>query len=639
MGLLSVCFAPLLSVSSTASTTSSEDGLLDEKFDRNRSPPTTRSSDNDTTRKLSALRAKLSETELDAYVIPTADSHSSEYVGECDKRRAWISGFNGSAGVAIVTRESAQLFTDSRYWTQAGKQLDKNWTLQKVGSDKVKTWDEWLLQLAKGARVGIDPSLLDYGTGKSLKAKLEKNSISLVFPPENLVDMVWSSRPPRSAHPVQLHPLKFTGRVAEDKLDDVRKYLATTYPDETTSYLITTLSPIAWLLNLRGGDVDFNPVFFSFVLVEQEGFRIWIQEAAVAKEVRHEIERLGGKIEQYEKAVDSLAKVEGKIVTDSKVNMAIAEAVGDDRLVIVKSPVETAQAIKNSTEIQGLRNAYLRDGAAWAHWAAWLEVEVSCRKVSEWEAAEKLTEFRERNEHYAGLAYDNISATGENAALPHYAPSPSNPVPISLKTPYLNDSGANYKDGTIDTTRTVHFGKPTKEQKRAFTRVLQGHIAIDRAVFPEGTTGAAIDVLARSPLWSEGMNYNHGTGHGVGSYLSVHETQVGISGSSLAYFNTPFVPGHVTSNEPAYYETGSYGIRLESVLGVREVSTRRDFGDKKWLGFERFTTVPIQTKMVDFSLLSKEETQWLKLHNESCRAKLGPLLNHDKRALKWLARQ
>ncbi|GAA5912693.1 aminopeptidase P family protein [Sporobolomyces salmoneus] len=639
MGLFSSCFTPLRSSSSSSSSYS-----IDEK-ESYRHTPTFPSNPTreDSSSKLAQLRAQLTENKLDAYVVPTADAHSSEYVGESDKRRAWLSSFNGSAGVAIVTHDAAHLFTDSRYWVQASKQLDDNWTLEKVGSDKVKNWDAWLLDLPEQSRVGIDPSVLDYGTGKSLRSKLSQNSISLVFPSDNLVDSIWSSRRPRSASRIELHPLKFSGKPASEKLTDLRTYLTSQHPspnDEPTSYLLTTLSPIAWLLNLRGKDVDFNPVFFSFVLVNSKaGFTVWVQEAAVTDEIRKEIEETGGKIAKYENVLEDLAKVEGKVVTDSKINMAIVEVLGEDRVEIVKSPVETAQAIKNSTEIQGLRYAYLRDGVAWAHWAAWLEEEVKKRAVTEWEAAEKLTEYREKNENYAGLAYENISATGENAALPHYAPSPSNPIPISLKAPYLNDSGANYKDGTIDTTRTVHFGKPTKEQKRAFTRVLQGHIAIDRVVFPEGTTGAAIDVLARSPLWSEGMNYNHGTGHGVGSYLSVHETQVGISGSSLAYFNTPFVPGHVTSNEPAYYEIGSYGIRIESVLGVKEVDTRRGFGDKRWLGFERFTTVPIQTKMVDYSLLSREEMTWLKQHNETCRRKLAPFVKHDKRAVKWLERQ
>ncbi|GAA5926131.1 uncharacterized protein JCM15063_000193 [Sporobolomyces koalae] len=637
MGLFTSCWP-----GSAPSSTTSFAELLHEK-DPEKGTTRLTVEAHDSTANLEHLRAN---------VIPTADAHNSEYVGECDKRRAWISGFNGSAGTAIVTLTEAHLFTDSRYWTQAQNQIDSNWTLHKVGeSDSVKNWDAWLLELPRDTRVGIDPSVLDYGTGKSLSDRLASKSIPLVFPPTaNLVDEIWTSRPPRSHAEIELHPLKFTGLDARTKLSNLRTWLDANYAgqSERVSYLVTTLSPLAWLLNLRGHDIEFNPMFYGYALIEQERVTLWVQDQAVTPTLRTEIEeRLGGTIAKYESVIDDLKQVEGKVVVDPKVNFEIIRALGEDRTILVKqSPIETAQAIKNPVEIQGLRNAYLRDGVAWTRWAAWLEQEMSLNRktkkgsrITEWQAAEKLTEFRKQNEHFAGLAYDNISATGENAALPHYAPTASASLPIAYDSPYLNDSGAQYLDGTIDTTRTVHFGRPTREHRHAFTRVLQGHARVDRVVFPAGTTGAAIEVLAREPLWSEGMNYNHGTGHGVGSYLSVHEVQVGLSGTSLAYFNTPFVEGHVTSNEPAYYETGSYGIRIESVVGVREVQTRRQFGDKKWYGFERFTTVPIQTSMVDFSLLSKEEKRWLKEHNETCKEKLIPLLKHDKRAIKWLQRQ
>lgn len=593
----------------------------------------------------------MKEEGLDVYVIPTADAHNSEYVGECDKRRAFISGFTGSAGVAVVTLSaSAHLFTDSRYWSQAEKEIDENWKLQKVGSSEVKNWDKWLLELEKGTRVGIDPSLLDYGTAKSLRSDLDSVGVSLEFPSGNLVDAIWDSRPRRSSEPIQLHPMKFAGKASSEKLQDLRAYLEqhkSTFRttsgklEESSfslSYLVTSLSPIAWMLNMRGNDIKFNPMFYAYLLVDAEHFTVWVQPDVASEEVHQAVESIGGRIRNYDQFLDDLSALQGKVITDSKVNMAVVNTFSEDRITLVKSPVEEAQSRKNPIELQGFRNAYLRDGAAWARWAAWLEDHIKKTTITEWQAAEKLTEFRKQNDYFAGLAYDNISATGENAALPHYSPSPTNSTPISHKTPYLNDSGAQYLDGTIDTTRTMHFGKPTKEQMRGFTRTMQGHIAIDRVVFPEGTTGAAIEVLARQPLWSDGMNYNHGTGHGVGSYLSVHETQIGLSGSSLAYFNTPLAVGHVTSNEPAYYEVGSYGIRLESVLGVKEVQTRRQFGDKKWLGFERFTTVPIEPRMVDFSLISKEERSWLYEHNKNCEEKLKHLVADDKLALKWLAR-
>jgi len=285
-------------------------------------------------------------------------------------------------------------------------------------------------------------------------------------------------------------------------------------------------------------------------------------------------------------------------------------------------------------ELDGLRRAYLRDGAAYVKWLAWLEHKIQQGyDITEWEAAWRLTEYRRQNKHYWGLAYENISASGPNAALPHYSPSKGNARMIDRETPYLNDSGGQYRDGTCDTTRTVHFGRPSQDQCEAYTRVLQGHIAIDSAVFPEGTTGLQLDVLARRALWKDGLNYLHGTGHGFGSFLSVHEGPHGFTSS------IPLVPGHVITNEPGFYLEGRWGMRIESGLVVRRVKTKGEFNGDIWLGFERLTCVPIQTRMVKENMLTKEEKQWLKDHNKKCLEKLEPMLKDDKRALKWLKRE
>ncbi|KAL7341825.1 peptidase M24, structural domain-containing protein [Rhodotorula toruloides] len=648
MGLLS-CFGPLFPARSSAASVCSEATLIDkstyahvEKCEAKAAHHAVQKEDR-TGIRLAALRREMQDAGVDAYVIPSADAHGSEWVGACDERRAFISNFTGSAGTAIVTPTEAHLFTDSRYFVQAAKQLDSNWTLEKVGSAGVKNWNEWLLELPKDSKIGVDAALQDYGSGKALSQSVKSRGLELVFPAENLVDQIWHDRPSRTQKPIHVHPLKFTGKSAKAKIADLRSYLSSNFPtaenSPSPSYLVTSLTAIAWLLNLRGGDIAHNPVFYAYVLVEKETVKLWVQEESLSDEVRSAIAEFGGEIRDYKKALDELAETKGMVVTDSKSSWAIVERLGEENVEIVKSPVETAQAVKNEVEIQGFRNAYLRDGAAWARWQAWLEEQLEQGKeVTEWDAGEKLTSFRKGGQYFAGLAYENISASGENAALPHYEPSPDRPTPISRDSPYLNDSGAQYLDGTIDTTRTMHFGKPTREQKRAFTRVLQGHIAVDSLIFPEGTTGDAIDALARAPLWSEGMNYGHGTGHGLGEYLSVHESQVGIA-HSAAYFGTPFQPGHTMSNEPGYYEERSYGIRLESVLIVKEVKTRRDFGDRRWLGFEQVTMVPIQTKMVDYSLLTPHEKRWLRDHNRLCAEKLLPLVKHDKRAERWLRRQ
>ncbi|KAI5481864.1 xaa-pro aminopeptidase [Pseudohyphozyma bogoriensis] len=590
-----------------------------------------------TTARLADLRGAMKSEGVDVYVVPTADAHNSESVGECDKRRVWISGFTGSAGVAVVSADKAHLFTDSRYFVQAAKELDSNWTLMKTGLKDVPNWDEFLVQLPKETTVAIDPTLITFAAAKALSTKLAAGGVTFKFLTENLVDKVWTDRPPRPSNPVKVHPLKFAGKEASEKIASLRSYLSSSSPSSPPpSYLLTSLNNIAWILNLRGSDIRYSPYFYGYLLVTPTGLTLWVQDEAVSSEVREVVEGLGGKIESYENVWKGFGGV--KVLSSSTTSKALVDVIGEENFKAVVSPVDAAEGIKNDVELQGIRDAYTRDGAAWVKWAAWLEEQIkSGAQINEWDAGVKLTSYRETGEHYVGLAYDNISATGANAALPHYDPSETESSIIDPSTPYLNDSGPQYLDGTIDTTRTVHFGKPTKEQRRAFTRVLQGHIAVDTLIFPEGTTGQHIDVLARSPLWSDGMNYGHGTGHGVGAYLGIHEGPEGISGSVGSAI--PLVPGHVLSNEPGFYEEGSFGIRIESVVGVKEVTTRRAFGDKRWLGFERFTTVPIQSSFVDYSLLSPAERKWLRKHNKLCVQKLAPLVAGDKRALKWLKRQ
>jgi len=319
---------------------------------------------------------------------------------------------------------------------------------------------------------------------------------------------------------------------------------------------------------------------------------------------------------------------------------ALVEAKGPNDVGLVDfSPLVQARYIKNPTEIQGFRNGYIRDAVAWVRWAAWIDEAIrSGKKINEFMSGQVLTKYREEVDLFMGLAYANISATNENAALPHYMPGPKVSRLIDRQTSYLVDAGAQYLDCTIDTTRTVHFGKPTKEQKRAFTRSLQGHIAIDSAIFPEGMTGFQLDSWARKAMWQDRMNYNTGTGHGVGSFLIVHEGQLRID-PGRAFDKSPFVAGQVISNEPGFYWEGHFGIRTETILAVQEVKTRCDFGEKKWLGFERITQIPIDKRLVKWSLMEKTERKWLKDHNRQCRDILLPLLNTDKRARRWLRRQ
>lgn len=471
------------------------------------------------------------------------------------------------------------MFTDSRYYIQASKQLSKAWTLQRVGEKGVKSWDQWLLTLPQGSRIGFDPTQAEYTTTKALLAKLSANKLEARFLADNLVDRIWHDRPIRSSESIRIHPLKFAGRSAQNKLAELRTHL-----DDSpagSGYILSSLNNIAWILNLRGGDIAFSPFFYAYLLVnkrEEDGFTLWVQRTAVDSELSSYVEQLGGKIKAYERVFADLSTLGDsghQFLTDGSISWAIVEAVGKERLIVNEgeSPVTAAEAIKNDVELEGFKRAYLRDGAAWVRWAAWLEEEIQTSKsINEWDAGVKLTEYRRNGENFAGVSSGCCRIRADDAdrfmrparirkhfgnggtcrcahdrcecltctdfavflllALPHYAPSAGDSAIISKTLPYLNDSGAHYLDGTIDTTRTVHFGKPTKEHKRAFTRVLQGHIAIDSLVFPEGTTGGQVDALARRPLWSEGMNYLHGTGHGVGEYLSVHEGPQGLSGKS-----------------------------------------------------------------------------------------------------------
>ncbi|KAH8107636.1 Creatinase aminopeptidase [Cristinia sonorae] len=605
----------------------------------------------DTGERLEALRELMKKDSLDYYIIPTEDAHGSEYVGINDKRREWISAFTGTAGVAVVSKSSAYLVTDSRYWAQARQELDANWNLVQAGDhDGPKDWVDFLVDRVQDSRVGMDARMISHEKATALNNQLQTKHAKLVYPPQNLVDLIWRDKPSRSKAPIFRQSTKYAGVSAEKKLQKLKRWIAEQSPSvpsysksepkpaqKQVATLISNLSSIAYLLNLRGDDVPFNPVFHAYLFVSADQSILFIEPAKVNEEIDHYLESLNITRRDYNDLWTFLRRKEwgeGKIIIAPTTSYAISLMLTSFRYTVLPSFVEEMKAIKNEAELEGLRNAYLKDGAAWVRWQAWLEAKMSQGyDITEYEAAWRLTEFRREQEGYRGLAYSNISGSGPNAALPHYTPRKNSCRMIDRETPYLNDSGGQYVDGTCDTTRTIHFGRPTNEQCEAFTRVLQGHIAIDSAVFPEGTSGKSLDVLARKALWKDGLNYMHGTGHGFGAYLNVHEGPHGFSSE------TPLVHGHVITNEPGFYLEGKWGVRLESALAVKRVQTKGNFNGDIWLGFERLTCVPIQTKMVKDSMLSKEEKQWLKDHNKTCFERLEPLIRQDKRALKWLKRE
>ncbi|EXJ75555.1 xaa-Pro aminopeptidase [Cladophialophora psammophila CBS 110553] len=609
----------------------------------------------DTTKRLSQLRDRMREHKLDVYIVPSEDSHQSEYIAPCDARRAYISGFTGSAGTAVITLEKAALSTDGRYFNQASKQLDENWLLLKQGMEDVPTWQEWTTEQAEGGKtVGVDPTVITASDARKLSETLKKKShATLVGVSENLVDNIWNDRPPRPAERVIVLSEKYAGKPYQQKLDDLRKELK---KKKAVGMVVSMLDEVAWLFNLRGSDIPYNPVFFSYAAVTPNSATLYIDSAKIGSEVREHLEG-AVEIKSYDDLFSDLTSIAetaaiefqtngvtkshpNRLLLSNKSSWALYLGLGgEDKVEESRSPIADAKAIKNPTELEGMRQCHIRDGAALSEYFAWLEGELHNGSwVDEVQAADKLEAIRSKGEHFVGLSFDTISATGPNAAVIHYSPERGNCSTIDVRAVYLCDSGAQYLDGTTDTTRTLHFGTPSDMEIKAYTLVLKGVIALDRAVFPKGTTGFAIDAFARQHLWREGLDYRHGTGHGVGSYLNVHEGPIGI-GTRAAYSEVSLSIGNVISDEPGYYEDGNFGIRIENMIMACEAKTNHKFGDKPWIGFEHVTMVPMCRKLIDPSLLDPEERAWLNAYHEEVWEKTSGFFDKDERTTKWLRRE
>ncbi|KAK4055446.1 hypothetical protein OIO90_003284 [Microbotryomycetes sp. JL221] len=617
----------------------------------------------DTTERLTNLRMLLAKHNLTAYIVESGDAHSSEYVCDADKRRAYISGFTGSAGTAIITDRAAWLTTDGRYHQQAAKELCAAWTLVKHGLKDVKSWQEQIADLPENSRIGLDPRLISVGDYNSLKSTLSKGS-SLVPLETNLIDQIWTDKPKRPANPVQVLDEKYAGKSLKAKLEEIRSEL--TEPKVTSSagktankkskdhttwgMVVGLLDEICWTLNIRGSDIAFNPVMFAYLVIPRtpEAPTLFIDIEQLPQTTYEYLSHNNIKIEPYDDVYKYTAGVgerlqpNEKVLLPSKTNVALALAVGDEEKVDTsgRGPIADLKAIKNDVEIEGFRQSHLRDGAALVRYFAWLEQQLNDGiEIKEHDAALKLEEIRSRMDLFQGLSFETISSTGANASVIHYAPDSQTSAVIDRNAIYLCDSGVQCLDGTTDTTRTLHFGMPSKEERRAYTRVLQGHIAVDSAIFPESTSGYQLDPWARKALWLDGLDYKHGTGHGVGHFLNVHEGPAGL-GTRVAYNEVKLKPGHVLSNEPGYYEDGKFGIRIENVVVVRPTDLP-DFGGTKFYKFEHVTMVPISTNLVDASLLNDQELSWLNEYNGEVLHKLSSLLKsgEDDQAIAWLKKE
>ncbi|TAQ84154.1 hypothetical protein B7494_g7528 [Chlorociboria aeruginascens] len=601
----------------------------------------------DSSGRLSQLRQLMKENKVDVYIIPSEDSHSSEYIAPCDARREYISGFSGSAGCAVVTQEKAALATD-----------DANWLLLKQGLQDVPTWQEWSAEQSEGGKVvGVDPTIISASDARKLSEMIRKRGgQDLVAIEDNLIDMVWGeSRPARPKEPVKELALSFAGKDVRTKLDELRKDLE---KRKSSGFVVSMLDEVAWMFNLRGNDIPYNPVFFSYAAITLTTATLYVDSTKLSSECQKYLSGNGVSIRPYDKIfedtqvlAEGLTSVNGsdgqseakvkKFLVSNKTSWALKRSLGGEaKAEEVRSPIGDAKAVKNETELEGMRACHIRDGAALIEYFSWLEhqLTVERREIDEITAADKLEEIRSRMKHFVGLSFDTISSTGANAAVIHYKPERGNCAIIDPKAVYLCDSGAQYFDGTTDTTRTLHFGEPTDMEKKAYTLVLKGNIALDVSVFPKGTSGFALDTLARQFLWEEGLDYRHSTGHGVGSYLNVHEGPIRI-GTRIQYSEVPLAPGNVISDEPGYYEDGSFGVRIENIIMVKEVETKYRFGDKPYLGFEHVTMVPYCRKLIDEKLLTKREKDWLNEYHADIHEKTKDFFQGDPATTKWLERE
>lgn len=605
--------------------------------------------------RVAALRELMVKHGLDAYVVPSEDAHLSEYVAACDGRRAFLTSFTGSAGTALVTADAAYCWTDGRYFVQAAKQLDST-VFKMMRTHEEPGVEDWVASHMKpGSKVGIDGmtvSINGMERFRSAAASASENLVSVVPLPKsvpNLVDQIWASaRPAVPASKIVVHPLKYAGVSAKDKLTNVR---AAMDGKGASMLIVTGLDEVAWLLNLRGGDVDYNPVFWAYVTVTSSSATLYVNFTRFSEGVEEHLKESGVTIASYEALLPDLSNAcwddTSRVWVDPNTcNYAILDclekAAAGIQMTKEQGPIVLAKAKKCDVELAGVRASHVRDGIALAKFLCWLENEVAIdgNEPTEIEASDKLDGLRSKEDLFVSLSFPTISSSGANGAVIHYRAEAATAAKITKNDVYLVDSGGQYRDGTTDVTRTMHFGEPTPWQKECFTRVLQGHIAIDRAIFPQGTTGHVLDAFAREPLWKAGLDYKHGTGHGVGSHLNVHEGPHMMSFKAQA-LSTALEPGFLTSNEPGYYEEDGFGIRIENVCIVTEAGVQGPPSglEKAYYRMERVTMSPMQKKMIHVGLLSEKERMWVDEYHKECYEKLAPLLQDDENTLAWLKRE
>lgn len=579
--------------------------------------------------KISALRELMNEHGFSAYIIPSSDAHLSEYVAEHWQARKWISGFTGSAGTVVITLKKSGLWTDGRYFIQAENQIkDSEIELFKIGIPGFPTYTEWLLQeLEEGDEVGIDGAVFSVNQVKEMQKKFDSKQISIVSN-YDLINEIWQNRPEIPASPIFLHDVKFAGKTACDKIELIR----TDMNKQNLDYhLFTSLDDIAWTFNIRANDIQYSPVSIAFAIISLDSAHLFLNNNKLNPEVEKKLNSFAS-IHSYDEITEFLACIEpGKtiLIDPNKTNIKLKNALPKHCRIVEKAHLSTMmKSIKNETEIANLKRCQIRDGLAMVKFLYWLDTHIGKIKITEMSAAEKLAEFRAKGENFVDLSFNSISAYMGNAAMMHYSPSHENETELKPEGFYLIDSGGNYLDGTTDITRTVCLGPLSPTMKRDFTLVLKSHIDLCLAHFLDGTTGANLDILARHPLWKEGLDYKCGTGHGVGFFLNVHE---GPQNFSQRLIDIPLKPGMTTTNEPGIYKENEYGIRTENtMLCVEDRNTDSGIFYK----FEVISFCPIDIRAIVPEMLNTSQKEWLNNYHSEVYSKLNAYLTKTEK--KWL---
>ena len=581
--------------------------------------------------RVAKLRSWMKENGFTAFVFPSSDPHNSEYVADYWKSREWISGFSGSVGTAVVTLEHAALWTDSRYFIAAEKELNgTGFQLMKLRVEGTPSVSEWLaseLSTYEKAVVGLDGNVNSFAEVAAMEQELAtKGNITVRTDADPMAEL-WTDRPVIPDNEVQLHPLEYSGELTSSKISRVRKYLSECGAD---GLLVTALDEIAWVLNLRGSDVHCNPVFVSYLLISPEKVALYINNVKLSAEVNAYLASEKIDVEAYEAVVEGLRSYTGKslLVDMTSTNYSLATAVPFEKVCSGVSPIVSMKAVKNKVEQDGFRAAMLRDGVAVVKFLAWLKSAVEAGGQTEISLDDRLTALRAEQPKFKGISFDTIVGYEAHGAIVHYEATPETDIPVEPHGLVLIDSGAQYLDGTTDITRTIALGELSEEQRRVYTLVLKGHIQLDICRFPAGACGSQIDALARAPMWREGYNYMHGTGHGVGSYLNVHE---GPHQIRMEWRSAPLQAGMTVTNEPGIYLEGKFGVRIENTLLIVPAETTA-FGD--FLKFETLTLAPIDTTPIVFEMLSAEEREWLNRYHQRVYESLSPHLTEGEK--EWL---